>query len=267
MMPAEARDEVLALDATRECLYRYLAAALSDPWAANWDLLFEAASQELVRGAADLLREEASRAAVSVGFGELPPEHLDAKPLLAGLPGSDSQLRSEYTRVFGLLSCRECPPYETEYHPASETFYRAQQLADIAGFYRAFGIAPSRIRPERPDHIALELDFMAFLHMKKRLALASTSERVDAEERAQVCHEGQRSFFRDHLAWWVPSFATGLRRKAGTGFYAAAAGLLAALLPLERGRLGVDAPRLPLQPTLIERPEERAGCAGCAASA
>jgi TorA maturation chaperone TorD len=252
-----------ALDAARECLYRYLAGALSDPWAGNWNLLFDRGNQELLRGATDLLREEVSEFPVALGFGELPPEHLDADALLAGLPESIEQLRREYTRVFGLLLCRECPPYETEYHPASETFYRAQQLADVAGFYRAFGIAPSRVRPERPHHLAVELEFMAFLLMKKRLAQAAPDE----GEHVRVCEDGQRSFFRDHLAWWVPSFTSGLRRKAGDSFYAAVARLLAALLPVERTWLGVEAPRLPLQSAIIERPEEQTGCAGCAAGA
>jgi TorA maturation chaperone TorD len=163
------------------------------------------------------------------------------------------------------VPARECQPYETEYHATSEPFFRAQQLADVAGFYRAFGLDAARDAPERPDHLALELEFMAFVLLKKRLALTSAPPDVCRAELASICDEVQRGFFREHLAWWVPSFATGLRRKAGSGFYTAVAQVLAAFLPAERARLGVAAPRLPLQPTLIERPEEAAGCAGCAA--
>jgi TorA maturation chaperone TorD len=260
MTPSEIADDRLALDLARECAYRFLAAALSDPWSGHWRLLFEQESQEMARAAADLVRQEAATE-TTPGLGELAAEHFDFGKLLESLPQTAGQLRAEYDRTFGLLMCRECPPYETEYHPAEETFLRSQQLADIAGFYRAFGLEPSRSRPERPDNIALELEFMAFLIMKKRLAEASAAE---PSERAEVCAKAMVSFFREHLAWWIPAFATGLRRKAGSGFYAAVGEVLAALLPLERARLQVSAPRFPLAPALIEQPEEQAGCAGCA---
>jgi len=260
MILADAQVESVALDVARECVYRFLAAALSDPWSGRWQLLFEHESHALVRAAADLLRREAA-ADSTPGIGELAAEHLDFARLLDRLPQTASELRAEYDRTFGLILCRECPPYETEYHPAEETFFRSQQLADIASFYRAFGLEPSRTRPERPDHVALELEFMAFLLTKKRLAGESTDEAINKSE---VCVDALAKFFREHLAWWLPAFATGLRRKAEDGFYAAVGEVLAALLPMERAHLHVAAPRLPLQPALIEQPEEQSGCVGCA---
>ena len=104
---------------------------------------------------------------------------------------------------------------------------------------------------------------MAFLLLKKRLALDEGG--LGAAERAAVCDEAESKFFRDHLAWWVPSFAAGLRRKAGGGLYEGVGRALAALLSLERRRLGVAAPRLPLQLERVECPEEQPECAGCAA--
>ena len=74
---------------------------------------------------------------------------------------------------FGLVLTRECPPYETEYHPSSEPFFRSQEMADVAGFYRAFGLETAQAARERPDYLGLELEFMAFLLLKKRLALAA----------------------------------------------------------------------------------------------
>jgi nitrate reductase assembly molybdenum cofactor insertion protein NarJ len=131
-------------------------------------------NQRLAVEAAALLREEAacgtlpsapeeSLPAPPLGFGELPAAQLDLTPLLAELPATVEGLREEYNRVFGLVLARECPPYETEYLAVGETFFRSQQLADIAGFYQAFGLAMSHATPERPDHVALELEFMAFL--------------------------------------------------------------------------------------------------------
>jgi TorA maturation chaperone TorD len=242
-----------ALDVARECLYRFLALALSDPYTERWQLLFDFENQQLAREAAELLRQETRPAAL--GFGELPPERLDLGQLLLELLRPVGQLREEHDRVFGLVPARECPPYETEYHPAKETFFRAQQLADVAGFYRAFGIEPATLAPERPDHVALELEFMAFLLLKRRLA-------ADATE-VEVCEAAVRTFFHDHLVWWLPSFLTGLRRKAAGGYYGAVGEVLAALLPLERAVFEEPPPRLPLPPALIERPEEATGCGAC----
>jgi TorA maturation chaperone TorD len=253
------------VDLAREVLYRFLAAAVNGPHSDSWRLVRDADNQRLACSAVDLLREEASTQPVALGFGELPADALTLAPLLAELRKPPAELAAEYRRVFGLVLCRECPPYETEYHPSSEPFFCSQQMADVAGFYRAFGLATAQAVPERPDYLGLELEFMAFLLLKQRLALAAADHNPDAAEQARVCGEAQRDFFRDHLAWWVPSFATGLRRKAGGDFYAALANVLAAWLPVERGRLSVKPPRLPLQTAVMERPEEQAACASCSA--
>ena len=265
MHHTEAVTEETAVLLARECLYRFLAAALSDPCTSDVGLVLEPHDQQLARSAADLLREEANEPWVPLGFGELPPRQLDLAPFQTELQPSPEELRAEHDRVFGLVLSRECPPYETEYDSSAEPFFRAQQLADIAGFYRAFGLETAQAAPERPDYLALELEFMAFLIRKERLALATAATDAAATERAGVCADAQQSFLRDHLAWWVPSFAMGLRRKAERGFYLAVGQVLAAYMPTERARLGVEPPRLPLRPALIERPEEQTGCTECTA--
>jgi TorA maturation chaperone TorD len=255
MPNVQLETESATIDLARECLYQFLAAALTDPLVDQGDLLTDASSLQLAADAADLLREEAEESGAVLGFGELAPDDLDLAPLLAASMRSSEEIVAEYDRVFGLVPSRECPPYETEYCTTSEPFYRAQQLADVAGFYRAFGLEPSRARPERPDHIVLQLEFMAFLIAKKRLS-------EDADQVA-VCEQAEAAFFRDHLAWWAPSFATGLRRKGTGGPYAAVGQVLASYLPTERVRFGISPPRVPLKATLIEQPEDQAGCTSC----
>lgn len=44
----------------------------------------------------------------------------------------------DYGRLLGHTVRSECPPYELEYR-GSEVFQQSQTLADIMGFYRAFG--------------------------------------------------------------------------------------------------------------------------------
>jgi len=72
-------------------------------------------------------------------------------------------------------------------------------LADVAGFYRAFGVRPVS---DRPDHLVAELDFMA-------LVLLMEADAVDAgrDDDAQACARSARTFLRDHLGRWVDTWA------------------------------------------------------------
>jgi TorA maturation chaperone TorD len=263
-MPAlDILPETDAVDLARECLYRFLSAVVTGPYDDGWFRVLDTHSQELASSAAELLRAVADPGANSLGPCELGVEDLDLAGLLANLRKPIGDLRTEHDHAFGLVIPRECPPYETEYFPSSENFARSQQMADIAGFYRAFGVEPSADRPERPDHLGLELEFMAVLFMKKRMALASAETNADATEQASVCERAERDFFRDHLAWWVPTFASGLSRKAKGGYLRALARVLAAVVPVERRRLDIPVSSGPTRPDFIERPEEQSGCASC----
>lgn len=257
---AEERHVEATRDLACETLYRCLAAALSIPDAAARSIFRDASSLVASASASDYLRERFADIAIPLGFGELLNRQLNAELLWREMPDGTDMAMTEYVRVFGFAGSRECSPYETEYHPNEEVFFRSQQMADIAGFYRAFGLNVSPVRHERTDHIALELEFAAFLLMKKRLAL---QEATDAAA-LQVIQSARRSFLNDHLCWWAPSFTVALRRKAPTGFYAAVADLLSALLPIERYRLGIAPPRLPLEAHADDMAASTSGCEGCA---
>ncbi|MBI3098577.1 MAG: molecular chaperone TorD family protein [Planctomycetes bacterium] len=93
----------------------------------------------------------------------------------------------------------ENPPYETQYG-AAHVFAQSNELADIAGFYRAFGLAAPAT--ERIDHIAVEFEFMSFLAFKEAYALYCE----EADRAAQV-RGIQVKFMTDHVGRWVPAFA------------------------------------------------------------
>src|SRR5262245_56598666 len=161
-MPLILTDSDLkAIALAREALYRFLAAALTDPRTPAAERALSPADQRLAVAAADLLRAEAEIEPVPLGFGERPPAELDLREAAEGLTGPADQLAADYDRAFGLVAARECPPYETEYCPNSEPFFRTQQMADVAGFYSAFGLTGSTTRRERPDILIRELEFMA----------------------------------------------------------------------------------------------------------
>jgi len=241
--------QATADDLARECLYRFLSAVVAGPYSAGWDRAAGAENQGLAIEAWRWLQAES--------------DEFEMIRLVQELDASPAALREEYDTVFGLVVPRECPPYETEYYPALETFGRSQQLADVAGFYRAFGIETMQSFPERPDHLALQLEFMAFLLLKKRLALATANLGPEASEPACICERAHRDFFRDHLAWWVPAFAAGLRRKATDGYHQVLARVLAAWIPAECRRLDISAVLRPVRPDQIEGPVEPSGCAAC----
>lgn len=111
-------------------------------------------------------------------------------------------LRSEYIDVFERGRSAN-PLYETEYGRA-RALVKGNELADIAGFYRAFGLDPDGedTKREMLDHVAVELEFYAFLMMKQ----AKLSE-LRNDEGVEVAWEARKSFLRDHLGRFVGAIA------------------------------------------------------------
>jgi TorA maturation chaperone TorD len=235
-----------------QVLYRYLSSALGDPRLGVWSALVDRQAQDLIVQAAHVLRDDPACRAEPLGWGESPLEELDPRCLLESLPATAEEMNGAYEAMFGLLVSGNCPPYETEYIDSKLSFQRSQEMADLAGFYRAFGWSPSTKHPERPDHIALELQFMATL-------CGMQLEAADAEQ-AVVCRDAQAAFLADHLTWWTPALARLLTHHDPNGLYGATGRLLTALLPAHRALLQVPPHRRRAQPSFAERPEECDGC-------
>lgn len=134
------------------------------------------------------------------------------------LPSEDA-LQAEHRRLFvrPLVS-----PYQTSYGSASGGMGgKTQQLADISGFYRAFGF---QVGGERPDHLGAELEFVALTCVKEAYARLSANP-----EGAEVCAQSRRTFLREHLGAWVPAFQQELLEHAAAPVFAAAAAVLTTL--------------------------------------
>lgn len=247
-----------ALNLARQSLYRFAAFTLVDPKVGNWQQLAHVRDLRLLDDATTLIRNEPAAKAESLAPNERGIAQLDASRVLARLPQSSRDLHDQYEATFGLLVTKACPPYETEYIDGKFTFQRSHALADISGFYRAFGLEPSNELPERQDHIVLQLEFMALLIGLERRA--AESDQPDAEEKVAICHEAQQRFLKEHLAWWAPAFAKLLGKENRGGFYEAVGVFLAALIPCERSLLGVESRSRNVEPSTLERPEECEGC-------
>ena len=193
----------------RARLYAYLAACFLYPDEGAWRELTYQEARSTLAFACALLGEEAPYQALRLHCGGLP---------LRGIEGLDA-LREGYEAVFGHTISKQCPPYETEY-TNMHLFQQSDFLADLAGFYRAFGVAVKE-GTERLDHLAIQLEFLHLASFKEARALESGEA-----EAAAVCRDAQTSFIEDHLGRWAGIFAKRLERKDHEGTYAAAARML-----------------------------------------
>ena len=165
---------------------------------------------------------------LALGTGEA---LVDAVRALEGQ--TQEQLEQRHFSTFGASVGAAHPPYSTEYE-RDAGFRKEQELADIAGFYRAFGVGLADGLHERPDHLGIEADFLAFLSMKEALALSrGEAEHLDIVAQARV------RFARDYVLPAARCFADRLAAEGrGEPFFAAAA-LLRELLVADAGS---DAP-------------------------
>ena len=208
----------------RSRLYGFLSVALRGPelelpWAlaaaGPWEMLHEAAR--------DLDDPDVSQA-------------LATASQRAAATGPD-ELRAAYGALFGHGLRGAVPPYECEYG-SDEIFKLSGDLADLGGFYSAFGIEIDPLAHERADHICAELEFMLLLCAKE--ASAQEEEGAAGLEHLAVVRDAQRKFLRDHLGRWGVAFARRLETQDSTGLLGAAGRLLEAFLVRECRRLNVS---------------------------
>jgi TorA maturation chaperone TorD len=146
-----------------------------------------------------------------------------------------AHLALDYQNLFGHTARGKVPPYETEYG-SQDLFRQAQELADVAGFYRAFGLAIPESRRERGDHISAECEFLSFLAIKEAYDLTRGEETTTSL--AEV-RRVERTFLREHLGRFARAFARAVAREAGHPFYRALGELCFRFLSLECRAAGI----------------------------
>lgn len=212
----------------RSRIYSHLAACFRYPDAAAWELLSAPEEREKFAQAVAILAEEE-------GYGAI-GSHADG--LRVEECGSLDGLKRRFEEVFGHTISKQCPPYETEYG-GMHLFQQSDFLADLGGFYRAFGVEP-RERADRLDHISIQLEFLHFLAFKEAHALQH-----HGEEKVQICREAQADFMEAHLGRWVSVFAERLERHDSGGLYGEAARLLSAFTEAEIRALSAEPASVP----------------------
>ncbi len=144
-------------------------------------------------------------------------------------------LVAEHSRLFEPRSKLQVPPYETEYTLAESPQHALSQpahLSDIAGFYKAFGLAISEERPDRVDHVATELEFMHILALKESIAIEG-----DETEHIEIVRDAQLKFMNDHLGRWTGQFRDRMADADEGGFYIALAEMLDLWVKLDKAYL------------------------------
>jgi DMSO reductase family type II enzyme chaperone len=230
----------------RSFIHRFLAKAYEDPTPESWRWLTDAGTTAAVRSVAGILGGSPGRS---------------SEALMASLiPDAFGSFLNAYLAAFGHAARGSCPLNEIEYGDIkADPLFQPHRLADLAAFYRAFGLEIAADAGERHDHLCLELEFMCVLAAREAYAL---EHQLDADQLAQG-RDAQKKFLREHLGRWTPAFARRLAAATDEPTLRALAEFTHAVVESECARFGVN----PGSEELSLRPVDEAAdriCDSCA---
>lgn len=127
-------------------------------------------------------------------------------------------LAVDYVKIFiGARQKAGALPYES-FYTSKEHLIMQEARDQVVMFYRAEGLDRSDQYSEPEDHIAFELEFMAYLCQKSKDYLTS-NQFLDA----WLGLGKQKTFVETHLLNWAPDFLKDVSQSADTDFYKAIA--------------------------------------------
>ena len=118
-------------------------------------------------------------------------------------------LKEEYTRLFIGPSEDAILPYESSY---VEKTFTGKAVLNAKENYRKAGIEKVEACNEPEDHVALELDFMAYL-------CRGMTEKLKGDEKIKRELAIQHEFLDGCLAKWVPQFCEDIIKSPNSNFY------------------------------------------------
>lgn len=204
----------------RALVYRFLSLGFSFPEAevlvalqdeAAWDTLFQAAAP----------------------VPECEPALVVMRDAVDAISRKEQDLRDlqvEYTRLFtNAVPKVPAPPYESVYLGQGRAM--GEPGSAVSAAYREAGLMVSQSWREPPDHVAVELEFAAYLLERQAEALAAGEA-----QKAGAWRERAQAFLEAHLWRWLPMLAERVRGGARHSFYGSLAALGAAWVTSERSR-------------------------------
>ena len=230
-------------------LYRTLAQAFEEPTRESWSWLCQNETRQVMGLAANAFSEHTS--------GDI--QSAAGKLLAQFKPQNFEDFQSDYLSAFGHAARGPCPINEIEFGDLkADPLFQPHRLADLAAFYRAFGLELSADAGERQDHLCLELEFMSVLAAKEAYAIENQLE----EEQLAVCRDAQKKFLREHLGRWTPAFTRRLIGAIGEGTLSALAEFVRQLIEADCKWFGVKSGSEDLLLRPVDENEESL-CASC----
>lgn len=173
------------------------------------------------------------------------PEEVDAREIGEGYKRLKSYLAHvtartltdlavDYARIFigaGATGNRTYP-YESVY-TSPHRLVMQDARDQVVRLYRDEGLEAEEEFTEPEDHVALELEFMAYLCQK-------TTEALKDENNSGALGylKKQTDFVQQHLMPWVPTFCNDVRRLAREDLYRAVAMITEGYLSMEQDLIG-----------------------------
>ncbi|MFQ6674110.1 MAG: molecular chaperone [Fidelibacterota bacterium] len=218
----------LSLLTARATFYSFISSLYSDPTSTKFSLLYDRTHWEVLKSACEEIDAYGSK------------DRDGLKPsvdhLFSLLSSEKDDTEENFVRIFGHTLSKVTAPYELEHLKNDDVFYRTQSLADLTGFYRAFGLEIGA--NERADHVSVEAEFLSFLLTKELIAREANL----GQESVTVCQKAQMDFWNDHFSGWVRILVRTLSTQEPGQFYPAASEFVSSFLELESLRYS-DAPQ------------------------
>ncbi len=128
--------------------------------------------------------------------------------------GECREIAVDYTDLFCGFDPTSPFPYESIFLGEKRLLMQAPSIA-VKKVYTENGYAPEGgTSNEPPDHLAVELRYLAFILEGAAEALACEDTHT-----AQLFLEQEKEFLDKHLRLWVPSFCEEVRARAATDFF------------------------------------------------
>ena len=148
--------------------------------------------------------------------------------------GGADELEVEYNRLFVGPGMPRVYPYESLYRD-SAGLVMGPSAGEVLQAYRRSGLAINTAFRDLPDHIAVELEFMARLCFEE--ARAGSAGRADLALRLK---QEQRLFLNAHLASWLPALCERVIRETTSTMYRGVAEIAATFVGWDRERLDAE---------------------------
>jgi DMSO reductase family type II enzyme chaperone len=142
------------------------------------------------------------------------------------LPDALAALQCQHNALYSSGSV--CPQQESDF-VACHAFQKTDVMADVAGFYRAFGLRVSQAQRELPDVLGSELEFLHVVAHKEARAIAEGHR-----EATDICRSAYRKFLAEHLAVWVGAYRARMESSPAGRFYVALARLTECFVTAQR---------------------------------